>query len=262
MPPLLMFPLRLADRGRLIELVIVVQVRVMGLNPYAGDVHGVDMSGEAAVGFPYIRADVLRDGDRFRCIAGHFVAEHLAEIILKNLIEVSGIVVNGVAAFFLQLDERVDGGVHVLVIRRGESFENSVQSDGIRQPRWQWCHQFAQEAAEGLLRRYMTESQALAVNARRLRGSEENRAGEAGMNPAAESHGLDRQQQILNQQIGLDMAAEGVQPSEGHGRKLVQRLQIAVLQPLPHSRRLVEVPVIDPCRPESPRLLPTWIDDW
>src|SRR5271154_3970484 len=99
--------------------VVVLEIEMVRLYPYAGNIHGVDVRGKSAVCVVDVVADVLTAGDNLIRKMWDFLVVGLCQTRLEDLIKILRI---GVQAIFpvLMIEHRVHGGRHILVIRRAE----------------------------------------------------------------------------------------------------------------------------------------------
>src|SRR5205814_6911694 len=98
----------------------------------------------------------------------------------------------------------------------------AVESDRIRKPRRQRCDRLEDAAHERLLGSVIAESQSFTV-LNRLRRAEKDRSGKCRVNPAAESHCLNGEENVLNEEIRFNVAAERAGPAERERWELVLR---------------------------------------
>src|SRR5689334_2023630 len=64
------------------------------------------------------------------------------------------------------------------------------------------------------------------------------------MYPAAETKRLNRQQQVLHEQVGFDVNAESVHVAQRDGQVFIEE---SVFDPALYTSRAIKIPVVDKC---------------
>jgi hypothetical protein len=104
------------------QRVVVLQIEVMHLNPYAGNVDSIDANWEPAMGAMDVGADILDALYHPRIVMRNFVDVPFPAIAFTDTIEVSPILVNTVRPI-LGRNQRIHCGGHVIVVWRAQSLD-------------------------------------------------------------------------------------------------------------------------------------------
>src|SRR5215472_1644016 len=112
------------------QRVVIIQIKVMRLQPYAGGVDCIAMRRETAVALVDVSADVLGAGNHFVSVMRDFFEIFVAAIAAEYAAKIRVVPVSPSCSVF-RIHNRLDGIRHGLKEGRAHAFEIRWQSDRI-----------------------------------------------------------------------------------------------------------------------------------